>query len=129
MKRLMLVVAVLLSVGLCFAQAPAPPKMDEPIVVTRAMLVDIILCSMGTGDCVAFSFNPDNNTLVVTLNPEYIQKQLSSPIQKRDAASMTSARSVLTTGLKQSVESKLGLVLAIFRKHLDINPKVSYVGF
>ena len=129
MKRLMLVVAVLLSVGLCLAQAPAPPKMDEPITVTRAMLVDIMLCSMGTGDYVTFSFNPDNNTLVVTLNQEYIQKQLSSPIQKRDAASMASARSMLTTALKHTVESRLDLVLAIFRKHLGIDPTISYVGF
>lgn len=114
-----LAVAVVLA-SVLFGADPAP-KMDEPVVVTRAMLADLIFLTADS-DRIAFTYEPGN--LVVSYKEE--------DVNQRDAgheAAYAEMAKKRPASARKAAAYAISRILPMIQKCVDPNAKVVYRGF
>lgn len=118
----------LFALGLGYvAQAEAPrPKMDEPVVVTRQMLADLI-CAVRSDHVAGYEYKGAEQKLVVTYNSTWART--SAILAGMSPEKVDEYLEARKQRLRPGVEAKVEPILALICKYVDGMATVEYTGF
>ena len=119
MKRTILMAAVVAAVaigaGLATWAATTPPRMDEPVTLTRGD-VAAICCGAATTNGVRVVYDAERDALVATfIIPDFTKTSVHDP---------TDATKKLREGRQMELDAKMAQILPVFRARVSAGAKV-----